>query len=108
MELELNGAKLRVYEDGRIEKFGKKHWNSQEHSWFELKGCICIQKCGYYCHSTTINRKKYTTSRIIYLAFNPSWEIHDSKKNNTIEHIDRNSLNNHINNLKVIKLCLMK
>lgn len=102
MELELNGAKIRVYEDGRVERFGKIVWNAQEFTWNELKGTIRIQKnCGYQCHETNINQKKYHTSRIIYFAFNQNWEIHNSSPNNTIDHIDRNSLNNHINNLRV-------
>ena len=104
MDLELNGAKLRVYEDGKIERFGKKMWNSQEFTWYELKGCIRIDKRGYQSHITMINRKSYITSRIIYFAFNQNWEIHNLSKNNTIDHIDRNSINNRINNLRVFTM----
>jgi hypothetical protein len=105
MEFELNGTKLRVYEDGRIEKFGKKRWNSQEFTWFELTGSIHTdKKTGYQSHKTKINRKSYITSRIIYFAFHQDWEIHNVNKNNTIDHIDRNSLNNNISNLRVFTM----
>ena len=99
MEIELNGAKLRVYECGKIERFGTR--SSKEEKWFEMKGSINIQKNGYQNHRTEINKKNYTTSRIIYLAFNPDWDIHDSSQNNSIDHIDRNSLNNNLSNLRV-------
>ena len=101
MEFELNDAKLRIYEDGKIERFGKRSCNSKEETWHELKGCIAIEKSGYQSHRTKINGKSYITSRIIYYAFNQDWDIHDVSKNNTIDHIDRNSLNNHISNLRV-------
>ena len=101
MEIELNDAKLRVYECGKIEKFGKKSWNSKE-KWHELKGYINInKKDDYRQHQTNINKKLYTTSRIIYYAFNPDWDIHNSQFNNSIDHVDRNSLNNNLSNLRV-------
>ena len=101
MEIKLNETRLRVYECGKIEKFGKISWNSKE-TWFELKGTIFIHpKSGYKSHKTKINKKEYITSRIIYFAFNQDWDIHNSSKNNSIDHIDRISLNNHISNLRV-------
>ena len=99
MEIELNVAKLRVYECGKIERFFE-YKNSKE-KWRELKGCIFIKKDGYQLHRTNINKKLYTTARIIYYAFNQNWDIHNSHFNNSIDHIDRNSLNNNLSNLRV-------
>ena len=99
IEIELNGAKLKVYPTGEIWKFGCKNQNSKE-EWIQLKGCIKTNKDGYKYNRTQINQKHYTTSRIIYKAFNLEWDITNTK-NNEIDHIDINSLNNHISNLRI-------
>ena len=101
MEIELHETKLRVYEDGRIEKFGFQTGTSKKESWFQLKGNIHISKRGYKAHRTTINKKQYATSRIIFYAFHQDWNINDSSLNNTIDHINRDSLDNNIINLRV-------
>ena len=101
MEIELNGAKLRVYEDGKIEKFGKRTWNSKKQTWYELKGWVQNHKSGYKHHKTENNKKFYITSRIIYKAYNPTWDITDNSSNNTIDHINRDSLDNRLSNLRV-------
>ena len=101
MEIELNGAKLRVYECGKIERFGFKKCQSKEETWFQLKGCIPIRKDYYKLHTTRINKKSYITSRIIYFAFNPTWDINNYHFNSSIDHINRDSLDNRLVNLRI-------
>jgi hypothetical protein len=99
IEFELNGAKLRVYQTGKVWRFGKKKRNSAE-TWFQLFGGARTNKDGYHYHRTEINKKQYITSRIIYKAFNLDWDI-TITKDNEIDHISRDSLDNNLSNLRV-------
>ena len=100
MECIINGIKVK-YEDGMVWKFGKKMYNSKKETWFILKGTILInKKTGYKYHRTGINGKQYITSRILYKLMHPEWDIEDSSKNNTIDHISINSLDNSLENLR--------
>ena len=55
----------------------------------------CIDNTGYLI--THLNKKKFLKHRIIALQFIPN---ENPEINNVIDHIDRNKLNNHINNLR--------
>lgn len=98
--MNINGCLLK-FKDDKIWKFGKQNWSSKEETWFVLKGTIHTGKSGYKCHKTQINGKKYTTARILYKLAHPEWDIEDSSKNNTIDHISINSLDNSLDNLRV-------
>ena len=52
--------------------------------------------------SIKINQKRKTLHRFIYYAHNREWNISDGSKNNYIDHIDGNRLNNDIINLRVV------
>ena len=91
MELELEGKKLKVYESGEIYRLYKK-------GWLLRKGNICDR--GYICYG--INNKKYYTHRIVYKAFNPDWDIHDTSRDNQIDHKNRVRNDNRICNLRVV------
>jgi hypothetical protein len=100
MECIINGTKVK-YEGNMVWKFGKKRWTSKEETWQGLKGCIHTdKKTGYKSHETKINGKTYITARILYKLSHPEWDIGDSGPNNTIDHIDIQSLNNSLDNLR--------
>jgi hypothetical protein len=65
--------------------------------WFKLK----INGYGRY-EFIRVNYKTYQLSRVVYYVNNPEWDIYDTSSNNFIDHIDRNKLNNHITNLRVV------
>lgn len=98
--MEINGSLIK-YEDGKIWKF-KKYKNSTQDKWIILEGCNSIhKKTQYKIHLTRFNGKNYITSRLIYKLHNPEWNINDNSSINTIDHININSLDNRIENLRV-------
>ena len=99
MEIIINETCIK-YEDNKIWKFGK-YKRSKQNTWHILVGSIHIDQNNYKSHKTKINGKEYTTSRLIYKLHNPEWNINDSSQDNSIDHINRNSLDNRIENLRV-------
>ena len=98
--MEIYGSLLK-FEDNKIWRFGKRNRNSKE-KWYVLKGTFHTNnKTGYKSHNTKINYKYYSTARLIYKLHNPNWDINDNSKNNTIDHISRDSLDNRIINLRI-------
>ena len=91
MELELNGVKLKVYESGEIHRLYKKDWVLRKGS---------INNCGYI--KLRMKTKSLSAHRIVYKAFNPDWNIHDTSRDNQIDHINRVRDDNRICNLRVV------
>tara|TARA_R110001592_G_scaffold330613_1_gene612837 strand:+ start:28 stop:507 length:480 start_codon:yes stop_codon:yes gene_type:complete len=100
MECELNGSRIK-YDDGKVwvwrEMRGKQKLKNPD--WFELKGCD--NKYTGYNH-VRLNKKLYLYHRVKYFIHNQEWNIHNSSTDNSIDHIDRNRLNNSIENLRVV------
>ncbi len=94
MECELNGRLLK-YESGKIWKW--RELKSKPSYWWEVKGCV-NKSDGYRC--VKINYKQYLYHRVVYFIHNPEWDIHDTCRDNSIDHIDRDRLNNNIENLR--------
>jgi len=93
----INNTRIK-YEDGEVYSFIKMR-RSKIKKWYLLKGCI-DKETGY--RRVKINKKPYLYHRVMYKLFNKDWEIEDNSKNNQIDHIDRNRLNNNIENLRVV------
>jgi len=94
MEIDLNGARLKVYEDGTIERLYKK-----QTGWKKLKLNIHTDKHNYKRFRISVKCKTYTVSRIMGYAY-LSLDMND--KTQQIDHIDRNSLNNNLSNLRIV------
>ena len=102
IEFELNGAKLKCNENGDIWKWFE--YKTITPKWVQLKGCTRIDpKSKYKSYIAEINKKPYVMARVLFYAHYPHlFDINDPTI--TIDHIDRNSLNNHIINLRVATL----
>jgi len=98
MEFVLHGIKFN-YEYGNVYQL---YEYKKGHEWKERK----IKKChGYYYIQFGVNKKRYSFKlhRVVYWLHNPDWDIMDSSiKNNSIDHIDGNQLNNNIENLRLV------
>ena len=97
MECVINDTRVKL-KDGEIYSFINKG-NSPYQRWFLLKGCLSYNSP---YKSIKINKKMYKYHRVIYKLHNHEWEIDDEPFKNQIDHIDRNKLNNNINNLRVV------
>ena len=101
--LELNELQLRIDSEDSLNIYSWRENKSKPSYWVKRKVTIVInKKVGYKSHKITINNKKYILSRVIYKAHNPEWDIGDNDKTNKIDHIDRNPLDNRIENLRIL------
>ena len=93
MECLINDRRVK-YEDGEIYTYIK--WGvSKVFKWYILNGTIM----GKY-RRVRINHKCYLYHRVIFKLHNHDWNIEDCSKNNQIDHKDRKTLNNNIENLR--------
>tara|TARA_R110001592_G_C12772957_1_gene714136 strand:- start:68 stop:550 length:483 start_codon:yes stop_codon:yes gene_type:complete len=98
MEFELHGVKFN-YEYGNIYRL---YHLKKGDEWKEKK--IQSDGNGYKRLQFFLNKKRYNFSlhRLVYWLHNPHWDIMDSNKDNVIDHIDGDMLNNNIENLRVV------
>ena len=81
------------YEDNKMYRFNKikKVWTC----------CSDLKPRPKYIR-IEINKKYYPLHRIIYKYFNEDWDITDISKDNIIDHFNNDTLDNRIENLRVL------
>ena len=104
MEFELHGVKFK-YEDGEVYRWFEikcKNWRNLHSKWKHIK--MGKYKTGYMRLQFEVNKKVYMIKihRLVYWLHNPDWDIFDSSRDNSIDHIDGDTTNNDIENLRVV------
>ena len=98
MEFQLENYKLRLLEDGTIERYWKKN-NKRDECWKVIK--FDITEKGYLRKAffLTSGRVSISHHRLVYYAYNQDWDIWDTKQE--IDHSNRIRDDNRIENLSV-------
>jgi hypothetical protein len=103
MEAELNGRLIKLDEDGEL--YWWYHRNSRNvlknPRWIRFKQSLVKTKNKVY-KTMEANGRKFKVHRVVYFIHNPEWNILDISKANLIDHVDRNTFNNNIENLRVV------
>jgi hypothetical protein len=103
--MEIFGRRIK-YEDGKfyLRAFSYLGVETKKEKWNEKKA---ILHNGYLRLKINVNNKqnkqKYVSvHRLVYKFHNPDWDIFDSSTDNSIDHINGNTLDNRIENLRVV------
>ena len=95
VECDIDSVILRVYMCGKIERYVKKY-----NDWREF-GSVNKGWYGYNTARITVNKKIYVLARIMYHAYcREEFDIDDNLQH--IDHINHNTLDNRIENLRVV------
>ena len=100
MEAELNGRLIKL-EDGELYwwRHISRSGEMKNPYWVKYKQTILRDKNGKEYKKIGAGRQ-FLVHRVIYYIHNQEWDIWDCSKSNLIDHIDRNTFNNNIENLR--------
>ena len=92
---DINGKRIRVSIDNPMDVWSWKECKTKQDYWFKIN-------VYYQTYTANINYNNYALSRVIYKCFNNDWDITDVSMINYVDHINNNSLDNRIVNLRIL------
>ena len=101
LETTINDTLIRINKNDALDVYSWRDWVKTPY-WYKMTPCILTNKFGYKRYRVKFNSKQCILSRLVYKAHNPDWDITDSSNNNFVDHINNNSLDNRIENLRIL------
>ena len=103
VEATINDRLVRINKNDSMDVWIWRDYYITTPKWIKKKATLTTdKKTGYTKYIMGINLKTCRLSRIVYKAHNPDWDITDTSSNNLIDHINNNSLDNRIENLRIL------
>jgi len=103
VEATINDRLIRINKNDSMDIYIWRDYYIKIPKWVKKKPTLTIdKKSGYKKYIMSINGKTCRLSRLVYKAHNNDWDITDTSDTNYIDHINNNSLDNGIENLRIL------
>ena len=89
--------KIRINKNDSMDIYSWRENKSIPSYWFKIKPSF-----NNIYYQINFNKKKCSLHRLVYKAHNKDWDIDDNSKLNCIDHINTDSTDNRIENLRVV------